>query len=116
MVFRDPYFLNFLGLADTYSEKNIESSIIRELERFILEVGSDLSFVARQKRIVIDEHDQYLDLLFFHRKLRRITAFELKIGRFEAAYKGQMELYLCWLNRYERAEGEEAPIRHHPLH
>jgi len=110
LVFRDPYVLDFLGLADTYSEKDVESAIIRDLERFILEVGKDFSFVARQKRITIDNRDHYLDLLFFHRRLRRLVAFELKVGRFEAAHKGQLELYLRWLNKYERAEGEEAPI------
>jgi len=110
LVFRDPYFLDFLSLNDTYSEKDLESSIIRELERFISEIGSDFSFVARQKRIVIDGRDHYLDLLFYHRTLRRLVAFELKIGRFEASYKGQLELYLRWLNKYVRAQGEEAPI------
>jgi predicted nuclease of restriction endonuclease-like (RecB) superfamily len=88
LVFRDPYFLDFLGLKDTFSEKDLESSILREMESFILELGVGFSFVARQKRIAIDNEDYYLDLLFFHRKLKRLIAIELKLGKFKAAYKG----------------------------
>jgi len=110
LVFRDPYFLDFLGLSDTYSEKDIESGIIREIERFILEMGSDFSFIARQKRITIDAEDYYIDLLFFHRRLRCLIAIDLKLGRFQAADTGQMELYLRWLDKYERVPGEESPM------
>lgn len=91
LVFRDPYVLDFLGLSDTYSEKDLESAIIHEIERFILELGSDFSFIARQKRITIDNEDYYIDLLFFHRRLRCLIAIDLKIGKFQAADKGQME-------------------------
>lgn len=108
--FRDPFFLDFLGLADAYAEKDLEESIIREMEAFLLEVGVGWTFVARQKRMTIDNDDFYLDLLFFSRTLRRLIAVELKIGRFKAAYEGQMKLYLKWLDRYERKPGEEAPI------
>jgi predicted nuclease of restriction endonuclease-like (RecB) superfamily len=110
LVFRDPYHLDFLGLKDTYQEKDLEAGILREIERFILELGTDFAFMARQKRITIDREDFYIDLLFFHRKLRRLVVVELKLGKFQAAYKGQMELYLRWLDQHERAEGEEAPI------
>ncbi len=110
LVFRDPYILDFLGLKDTYAEKDLEAAILREIEAFILEVGIGFAFVARQKRMIIDGEDHHLDLLFFHRGLRRLVAIELKLGDFKAAYKGQMELYLAWLNRYERSEGEEKPI------
>ena len=110
MVFRDPYFLDFLGLKDTYSEKDLESSILWEMESFILELGVGFSFVARQKRIAIDNEDYYLDLLFFHRKLKRLIAIELKLGKFKAVYKGQMELYLRWLEKYEKESGEETPL------
>jgi predicted nuclease of restriction endonuclease-like (RecB) superfamily len=110
LVFRDPYFLDFLGLADAYSEKDLESAILREMERFILELGAGFTFVARQKRIVIDGEDFYLDLLFYHRKLRRLVAVELKLGRFKAADKGQMELYLRWLEKHEMEPGETTPI------
>ena len=96
LVFRDPYFLDFLGLKDTYAEKDLESAILRELEAFILELGVGFSFVARQKRMTVDSEDYYLDLLFFHRKLRRLVAIDLKLGKFKAADKGQMELYLRW--------------------
>jgi predicted nuclease of restriction endonuclease-like (RecB) superfamily len=107
LVFRDPYFLDFLGLADTYSEKDLESAILRELQSFILELGSGFAFVDRQKRIVIDGKDFYIDLLFYHRRLRRLLAIDLKIGAFGAADKGQMELYLRWLEKHEMQPGEE---------
>ena len=109
----DPYFLNFLGLSDAYSEKDLESSIIAELQKFIIELGSDFAFMARQKRIVVDDRDYYIDLLFMHRRLKCLVAIELKLGEFEAGYKGQMELYLRYLEKYEQVEGENplAPTR-----
>ncbi len=110
LVFRDPYFLDFLGLKDTFSEKDLESFILREMESFILELGAGFSFIARRKRITVDNEDYYLDLLFFHRKLKRLIVIELKLGKFKAAYKGQMELYLRWLEKYEKEPGEETPL------
>ena len=110
LVFRDPYLLDFLGLKDTYAEKDVEAAILREMEALILELGVGFAFVARQKRMQIDDRDYYLDLLFYHRKLRRLVAIDLKIGDFEAADKGQMELYLNWLKRYECEPDEAAPI------
>ena len=110
LVFRDPYFLDFLGLKDTYSEKDLETAILREMESFILELGAGFSFVARQKRITVDNEDYYLDLLFFHRKIKRLIAIELKLGKFKAAHKAQMELYLRWLEKYEKEPGEQTPL------
>ncbi len=110
LVFRDPYFLDFLGLKDTYSEHDIEAAILRDLENFILELGVGFTFVARQKRIIVDHEDHHLDLLFYHRKLRRLVAIDLKLGKFQAADKGQMELYLRWLEKYEQQPGEETPV------
>lgn len=110
LVFRDPYVLDFLNLKDTWSEKDLEASILREVESFLLELGAGFSFVARQKRMTIDNEDFYLDLLFYHRKLKRLVAIELKLEKFKAADKGQMELYLRWLERYEMEPGEAAPI------
>ncbi|MEI7672579.1 MAG: PDDEXK nuclease domain-containing protein [Deltaproteobacteria bacterium] len=110
LVFRDPYFLDFLDLKDSYSEKDLESAIVAELQRFIIELGSDFAFLARQKRITIDNRDYYLDLLFYHRRLKSLVAIDLKIGEFDAAFKGQMELYLAWLEKYESVEGENPPI------
>jgi len=110
LVFRDPYFLDFLGLKDRYMEKDLEDAILRELEQFLLELGGGFSFLARQKRIQVDSDDYYLDLLFFHRKLKRLVAIELKLGDFKPADKGQMELYLRWLDKHERQPGEEEPI------
>ena len=111
LVFRDPYLLDFLGLKDAYSERDLETAILHELESFLLELGTDFAFVARQKRMTIGNQDFYLDLLFYHRGLGRLIAIDLKLGRFEAGYKGQMELYLRWLDQNERrTEHEEAPL------
>lgn len=110
LVFRDPYFLEFLNLNDRYVEKDLEDAIMRELEQFLLELGSGFSFLARQKRIVIDQEDFYIDLLFYNRDLRRLVVIELKLGDFRAEYKGQMELYLRWLDKHERRPGEESPV------
>ena len=97
-------------MQDTYSEKDLENAILAELEKFILEMGTDFAFMARQKKVTIDGKDYKIDLLFFHRKLKRLVVVELKIGEFEPEYKAQVELYLRWLNKYERMENEEAPI------
>ena len=110
LVFRDPYVLDFLGLKDTYAEKDLEAAILREIEGFILELGVGFAFVDRQKRMQIDGRDYYLDLLFYHRKLKRLVAIDFKIGDFEAADKGQMELYLNWLKRHESEPDEAAPM------
>lgn len=108
--FKDPYFLDFLGLQDTYLEKDLERAILRELETFILELGKGFAFIERQKRMIIDGEDFHLDLLFYHRNLKRLVAIELKLGKFEAQHKGQMELYLKWLDKYEKKDGELPPI------
>jgi len=110
LVFRDPYFLDFLGLKDTYQEKDLEMAILREMESFILELGVGFAFMERQKRIIIDGKDYYIDLLFYHRDLRRLIVIELKLGEFKPEHKGQMELYLRYLDKYERHDNEEAPI------
>jgi predicted nuclease of restriction endonuclease-like (RecB) superfamily len=110
LVFRDPYFLDFLGLHNSYSENDLESAILAELQNFIIELGSDFAFLARQKRITIDQDDYYIDLLFYHRKLKRLIAIDLKLGKFKASDKGQIELYLAWLAKHESMEGENKPL------
>jgi predicted nuclease of restriction endonuclease-like (RecB) superfamily len=110
LVFRDPYILDFLGLHDDFSERNLEEAILRELEKFILELGQGFTFVERQKRMLIDGESHKLDLLFYHRKLKRLVAIDLKLGRFKAAYKGQMELYLRYIQKYELEPGEDLPL------
>ena len=110
LVMRDPYILDFLGLRDTWQESDLETAIIREMESFLLELGAGFTFVARQKRIQIDNEDFLLDLLFYNRKLRRLVAVELKVGELKAAYKGQMELYLRWLDKHEREQEEASPL------
>ena len=110
LVFKSPYFLEFTGLKGMYSEKSLEDSLIAHLEQFIIELGNGFSFVARQKRMIIDGQDFYLDLLFYHRRLHRLVAIELKLGGFKAQYKGQMELYLRWLEANEMEQGEDTPL------
>ena len=110
LVFRDPYILDFLRLKDTYGEKDIEAAILREMEAFILELGVGFAFLERQKRMQIDSRDYYLDLLFYHRKLRRLVAIDLKLDEFDAADKGQMELYLNWLKKHEQGADEAPPL------
>lgn len=110
LILKDPYILDFLELNDRYLEKDLEDAILREIEQFILELGIGFSFVARQKVIQIDNEDFKIDLLFYNRKLKRLIALELKIGKFKAEHKGQMELYLKWLEKYEKEEGEGSPI------
>lgn len=110
IVFRDPYFLDLLGLQGAFSERDLESAILREIEGVLLELGAGFTFVARQKRMSVGRDDFHLDLLFFHRHLRRLVAVELKLEAFQPAHIGQMELYLRWLDKHERAPGEESPI------
>jgi predicted nuclease of restriction endonuclease-like (RecB) superfamily len=110
LVFRNPYFLDFLGLKDTYSEKDMETAILRELEAFLLELGVGFTFVARQKRITMGGEDSYTDLLLFHRRLRRLVVSDLKLDKFTPADKGQMEFYLRWLEKHEVQLGEASPI------
>lgn len=110
LAFHDPYFIDFLGLDGDYSEKDLESAIVSELQKFITELGNDFAFMARQKRISVDNEDYYIDLLFFNRRLRCMVAIDLKMTDFKASYKGQMELYLRWLEKYEMLEGENKPI------
>jgi predicted nuclease of restriction endonuclease-like (RecB) superfamily len=110
LIFRDPYILDFLGLKDRYLEKDLENAILRELVIFLLELGNGFAFLGRQTRIQIDSDDFYLDLLFYHRGLKRLIAIDLKLGDFKAEYKGQMELYLRWLAKHEQQPGEDAPL------
>lgn len=110
MILKDPYILDFLDINDRYLEKDLEDAILRSIEQFIFELGVGFSFIERQKRIIIDGEDFKIDLLFYNRKLKRLIAIDLKIGRFKAEYKGQMELYLKWLSKYEKEEGENEPL------
>ena len=110
LLLKDPYVLDFLGLNDRYLEKDLEDAILREIEHFLLELGSGFTFVARQKRLQIDNDDFYIDLLFYNRKLRRLVAIDLKVGDFRAEYKSQMELYLRWLSKYEQEPDENPPL------
>jgi predicted nuclease of restriction endonuclease-like (RecB) superfamily len=110
LVFKSSYFLDFLSLQNTYSEKNLEDALITHLQQFIQELGNGFAFLERQKCIMIDGEDYHLDLLFYHRKLKRLVAIDLKLGKFKPQYKAQMELYLRWLERNEMEEGEQKPI------
>jgi len=109
-VFKDPYILDFLGLEDTYSERDLEAAILRNIERFLLELGTDFCFVARQRRLTIDGEDYHIDLVFYHRSLRCLVLVDLKLGAFAPADAAQMQLYLEWSKRHDRRAGEEEPI------
>jgi predicted nuclease of restriction endonuclease-like (RecB) superfamily len=110
IVFRSSYFLDMLGLSDVYSERDLEDAILIQIQSFIKELGTDFAFLDRQKRITVDSTDYYIDLLFYHRGLRRLVAIDLKLGKFKPEHEGQMLLYLRYLNKNERKEGEESPI------
>lgn len=110
LVFKDSYVLDFLGLTGAHSEATLEQAIVGRVQEFILELGQGFAFLERQKRISVDDTDYYLDLLFYHRPLRRLVAIDLKIGKFRPEYKGQMELYLRWLDRHDRPAGELPPV------
>jgi predicted nuclease of restriction endonuclease-like (RecB) superfamily len=110
LVFRNPYLLDFLGLPPDHSERDLENAILRDIETFLLEMGAGFTFVARQKRISVGSDDYYLDLLLFHRDLQCLVAIELKLEKFQAAHKGQMELYLKWLDKHERRPHEATPL------
>jgi predicted nuclease of restriction endonuclease-like (RecB) superfamily len=109
-AFKDPFLLDVLNLKDNYLEADLEKAILADIQKFILEFGRGFAFIESQKRMPIDGEEVVLDLLFYNRTLRRLVAVELKLGDFKASYKGQMELYLAWLDEYEREECEEAPI------
>lgn len=110
LLLKDPYLLDFLDLNDRYLEKDLEDAILRDIEQFLLEMGAGFTFIARQKRIQIDEDDFYIDLLFYNRKLKRLVAIDLKTEKFKHAHKSQMELYLRWLAKYEQEADEQPPI------
>ncbi len=110
LTLKDPYILDFLELNDSYLEKDLEDAILRELQQFLLELGTGFTFIARQYRIQIDNDDFYIDLLFYNRKLKRLIAIDLKVGRFKAEFKGQMELYLRWLAKHEQEPDENPPL------
>ena len=109
-VFKDPFLLDTLGLKENFLEADLEKAILTELESFILEFGHGFTFIERQKRMSIDDDDFRLDLLFYHRILKRLVAVELKLEKFKPEFKGQMEFYLKWLNRYEKQPWENEPI------
>jgi predicted nuclease of restriction endonuclease-like (RecB) superfamily len=110
LVFKSSYILDFFGLSGYYSEKDLENAVVHNLEKFILELGQGFAFMERQKRISIDSTDYYLDLLFYHRKLNCLVAIDLKLGKFKPEHKGQMELYLKYLLKYEKQPHENTPI------
>ena len=110
LLLKDPYVLDFLDLEDRYTERGLEDAILRDIEKFLLEMGAGFTFVSRQKRLQIDDDDFYIDLLFYNRKLKRLVAIDLKIGNFRAEYKSQMEIYLRWLQKYDQEEGERPPL------
>ena len=107
---KDPFVLEFLGLKDEYSEAELEEALIRELEQFLLELGNDFAFIARQKRLRVGTEWYRVDLLFFHRRLRSLIVVELKLGKFTHADAGQMNLYLNYAREHWTNADENPPI------
>ncbi len=107
---RDPLVLEFLGLKDEYSESELEQALIRHLEHFLLELGDDFTFVARQKRLRVGDQWYRVDLIFFHRRLRCLILIDLKLGRFSHADAGQMNLYLNYAREHWTHEEENQPV------
>jgi predicted nuclease of restriction endonuclease-like (RecB) superfamily len=110
LVFKDPYFISFIGSSNYKSERDLEDLILDNIVEFLQELGDDFCFVSRQKRMSTGKKDRYLDLLFFNRRLRRLIALDLKLNNFDPAYKGQMEWYLNWLDKNARLPFEEKPL------
>ena len=110
MVFKDPYFMDFIGQKNYCNEAELEELILDNITQFLQELGNDFCFIARQKRMSTNNKDRYLDLLFFNRRLRCLIAIDLKIGNFDPAHKGQMEWYLNWLAQNEQLEHENRPL------
>lgn len=106
--FLDNYVLEFLDVPEPVAEHDLRNAIIRNLKDFILEIGKDFTFVGSEYRVQVGNHDYFIDLLFFHRGLSCLVAFELKIGEFKAEYLGKMNLYLEALDR-EMKKGNENP-------
>jgi predicted nuclease of restriction endonuclease-like (RecB) superfamily len=110
LVFKDPYFISFIGSSNYKSERDLEDLILDNIVEFLQELGDDFCFVSRQKRMSTGRKDRYLDLLFFNRRLRWLIALDLKLNNFDPAYKGQMEWYLNWLDKNARLPFEEKPL------
>jgi predicted nuclease of restriction endonuclease-like (RecB) superfamily len=107
---RDPLVLEFLNLKDEYSEDELEEALLRQLERFLLELGSEFTFVGRQRRLRIGTEWYRVDLLFFHRRLRCLVVIDLKVGKFTHADAGQMHLYLNYARQHWMCAGENPPV------
>ena len=109
-LIRDPFVLEFLQLKDEYSESELEEALIRELEQFLLELGNDFAFIARQKRLRVGDEWYRVDLVFFHRRLRCLIILDLKIGKFTHADAGQMNLYLNYAQEHWTHADENPPV------
>jgi len=107
---KDPFVLEFLDMKDEYSENDLEDALIHKLEDFLLELGSDFTFVGRQKRLRIGDEWYRIDLLFFHRRLRCLVVIDLKIGKFTHADAGQMHMYLNYAAEHWTHDDENPPV------
>ena len=107
---KDPLVLEFLDLKDEYSENELEEALVKKLEEFLLELGSDFTFVGRQRRLRIGNKWYRIDLLFFHRRLRCLVVIDLKIGEFDHADAGQMHMYLNYAAKHWTHDNENPPV------
>jgi len=109
-IMQDPIILEFLSNQSIENEIDFEDAIIRDIEQFLLSMGAGFTFQERQKIIEIDGEHFKIDLLMFNRRLKNMVVVELKMGAFKPQDKGQMEIYLRWLEKYEMQPGENPPI------
>ncbi|MCF0065805.1 PDDEXK nuclease domain-containing protein [Dyadobacter sp. LJ419] len=110
LAVKDNYTFDFLNLADKHSESDLEESLIKNIREFLLEMGSDFTFVGNQYKVLVDKREYKIDLLLYHRKLQSLIAIDLKIGEFEPEHKGKMEFYLSVLNDKVRLPHENPAI------
>lgn len=109
-MFKDSYMLDFLNLPDEHSEADLRLSIVKHLKKFILEFGKDFIFIGQEYRLQVGKHDYFIDLLFYHRELSCLVAFELKIDEFKPEYLGKINFYLEALDRDVKKQHEKPSI------
>ena len=109
-TFKDEYLLNFINVTDGDSEEVIENELVKNLRDFLMSLGREFAFMGNQYRVVVDEEEFFVDLLFYHRQLQALIAFELKAGKFKPEYAGKMNFYLEALDNYVKLEHENPSI------
>ena len=110
LAVKDEYTLDFIGLGERYSEYELEQAVVKNIRSFLMEFGTDFSFIGNQYRLEVDGREFFIDLLLYNRRLQAMIAVELKIGEFKPEYKGKMEFYLNVLNETVKLQHENPAI------